>query len=54
MTRVPFQKYNELFIEIFSELKMEKIKFFTQSPPKIFCINILDTEGCLVSCLTFR
>ena len=38
----------------FSELKIEKVKFFTQSPTKIFCISVFNVEGCLASCLTFR
>ena len=38
----------------FSELKIEKVKFFTQSPTKVFCINVSNIGGCLASCLTFR
>ena len=39
----------------FSELKIEKVKFFTQSPiPKMFCMSIFNVGGCLASCLTFR
>ena len=38
----------------FSELKIEKVKFFTQSPSKIFWISIFNLEGCLASCLNFR
>ena len=38
----------------FNELKIEKVKFFTQGPTKIFCINVFNVGGCLASCLTFR
>ena len=38
----------------FNELKIEKVKFFTQSPTKIVCINIFNVGGCLKICLTFR
>ena len=38
----------------FSELKIEKVKLFTQSPTKVFCINVFNAGGCLASCLTFR
>ena len=38
----------------FSELKIEKVKFFTQGPTKIFCISVLNVGVCLASCLTFR
>ena len=38
----------------FNKLKIEKVKFFTQSPIKIFCINIFKVRRCLASCLTFR
>ena len=37
----------------FSELKIEKVKFFTQSPTKIFCIDVYNVRGCLVGNLTF-
>ena len=33
----------------FSKLKIEKVKFFTQSPIKIFCISIFNVEGGLAS-----
>ena len=36
----------------FSELTIEKVKFFTQSPTNIFCISIFNARGCLASCLT--
>ena len=35
-------------------IKLKEIKFFTQSPTKIFCISIFNVEGCLASCLTYR
>ena len=40
----------------FSKLKIEKVKFFTQSPiRKVFAlINVFNVGGCLASCLTFR
>ena len=38
----------------FNEFKTEKVKFFTQSPTKIFCSNAFNVGGCLASCLTFR
>ena len=38
----------------FSKLKIENVKFFTQSPTKIFWINVFNVGGCLASCLTFR
>ena len=38
----------------FNELKVEKVQFFTQSPTKIFYINVFNVGGCLASCLTFR
>ena len=37
----------------FSKLIIEKVKFFTQSPTKFFCINVLNVGGCLASCLIF-
>ena len=37
----------------FSELKTEKIKFFTQRPTKFFCISVFNVRGCLTSYLTF-
>ena len=38
----------------FSELKIDKVKFFTQSPTKSFCIGIFNVWGCLASYLIFR
>ena len=38
----------------FSELKIEKVKFFTQSSTKIFCNSVFNFGGCLASCLAFR
>ena len=38
----------------FSELKIEIVNFFTQSPTKIFCINVFNVGDCLASFLTFR
>ena len=39
----------------FSELNIEKVKFFTQSPiSKFFAINIFNVGGCLAICLTFK
>ena len=38
----------------FSELKMEKVKLFTQTLTKFYCISVFNVGGCLASCLTFR
>ena len=38
----------------FNELKIEKVKFFTQSPTKMFCINAFNVGVSLESCLTLR
>ena len=38
----------------FSELKMEKVKLFTQSLTKFYYISVFNVGGCLASCLTFR
>ena len=38
----------------FSELKIEKVKFFTQAPTKVFCISVFNVGVCLASCLIFR
>ena len=38
----------------FSELKIEKVKLFTQCSAKKFCISVFNVGGCLASCLTFR
>ena len=38
----------------FSELKIEKVKFFTLSPTKTFCTSVFNVRGCLPSYLTFR
>ena len=38
----------------FNELKIEKVKFFTQSPTKLFGFNVFNVRGSLASCLTFR
>ena len=38
----------------FSKLKIEKVKFFTQNPTKVFCISVFNVEVCLANCLTFR
>ena len=38
----------------FSEVKIEKAKFFTQSSAKNFCSSVFNVGGCLASCLTFR
>ena len=35
----------------FSELKIEKVKLFTQS---FICIDVFNVRGCLASCLSFR
>ena len=45
-----------LFTEIdgFNELNIEKVKFFTQSPTKIFALAFLNIGGCLAYCLIFR
>ena len=31
----------------FNEFKIEKVNLFTQSPTKIFCINVFNAGGCL-------
>ena len=51
-----FRMQRTLFtrIDSFSELKIERVKVFTQSPTKTFCINVFNVGGCLASCLTFR
>ena len=38
----------------FNKLKMEKVILFTQSPSKIFCMNVFNVGGCLASYLFFR
>ena len=38
----------------FNELKIEKVKVFTRSPTKIFCINAFNVGASLESCLTLR
>ena len=38
----------------FSEPEFEKVKFFTQSPTKFFCIGVFNVGGCLASCLPFK
>ena len=38
----------------FSELKIEKVKIFTQSTTEIFCISVFNIGRCLASCFTFR
>ena len=38
----------------FNELKIEKVRFFTGSPTKTFCISVFNVGSCLVSCLTIR
>ena len=38
----------------FSELKIEKVKVFSHSPIKIFCMSVFNVGGCLASSLTFR
>ena len=48
MPKTIVEKFN------FSELKIEKVKLFTQSPRKKFCISVFHIGGCLASCLTFR
>ena len=47
MSKVVVDKFS------FSELKIEKVKFFTQSPTKIFCSSVFNVGGCLEGCLTF-
>ena len=37
----------------FSELKIEKVKLFTQSLIKLYCISVFNIGVCLVTCLTF-
>ena len=37
----------------FSELKIEKVKLFTQSLTKLYCISVFNVGFCLVTCLTF-
>ena len=38
----------------FSELKIEKVKFFAQSPTNIFCITVFNVGGYIVTYLTFK
>ena len=38
----------------FSEPKIEKVRLFTQSSIKAFCIIVFNVGGSLASCLTFR
>ena len=38
----------------FSKLEIEKVKLFTQSSPKIFCVSGFNVGGCLASCLIFK
>ena len=38
----------------FSELKTEKVIFFTQSSTKVVCSSVFNVGGCLASCLIFR
>ena len=38
----------------FSELNIEKVKLFTYSSTKIFCISAFNNEVCLTSCLFLR
>ena len=38
----------------FSELKIEKVKFFSQNPTQILCISVFNFGGCLSNFLTFR
>ena len=46
--KVVVEKFN------FSELKIEKVKFFTQSLTRIFCTSDFKVRSCLASSLTFR
>ena len=48
MPKTVVEKFN------YSELKIEKSKFFTQISAKPFCSSIFNVEDCLASCLTFR
>ena len=38
----------------FSELKIEKVRFFTHSSIIMFCSSVFNVGGCVASCLTFR
>ena len=38
----------------FTELKIERVKFFNQNPIKFFCINVFKAGRCLANCLTLR
>ena len=38
----------------FNELKIEKVKLFTQRFPRFYFISVFNVRGCLASCLTFR
>ena len=38
----------------FNELKIEKVKLFSQGLAKFYCISVFNVGGCLASCLTFR
>ena len=41
-------------VNSYSELKIEKVKFCTQSSTKKFCSSVFNVGGCLASSLTFR
>ena len=38
----------------FNELKIEKVKLFTQVLTKFYCISVFNVGGCLASYLTGR
>ena len=46
-----FSIVKKIVVEKFSfrKLTIEKVKFFTQSPTKVFCISVFNVEGCLVA-----
>ena len=48
MPKTVVEKFN------FSKLKIEKVKFFTESLAKIFCIGVFNVEGCIASCFIFN
>ena len=55
-TTVHYQVVPKTIVEkfSFSELKIEKGKYFTQSLTQIFCISVFNVGVCLASCITFR
>ena len=53
-TQLSCAKKNLVEENSFNELKIEKVKFFTQSPTKIFRSNVFNDGDWLASFLFFR